>query len=381
MSPFRVGACILAVVLMMGSGVALAEGVELFPKDKAEGVNPDTHLVVSFGSVPTLGKTGKIRVFDAADNSLVDTLDMSIPDGPAPGGPKPAAAPYTTKPYDYSGPHLTNATAKAGTPSGEAAPTPTTMQLTIIGGFTDGFHFHPVIIHDKTATIYLHNNLLAYGKRYYVQIDPGVLTVADGSFTGIDGKSGWTFATKKEGPAADAARVVVAADGSGDFNTVQGAMDFVPDNGEKRGDKRITVFIRNGTYEEIVYFRNKSNVTIMGEDREKVQVGYANNEVFNPHPVNVGTNEYPGTYPSRRAAFMVDHSSGIELANFSVATYLKGQAEGLLIVGGKNIVNHVNVTGSGDAIQVNDSAYIVDSTITGDGDTLLGRGPVFFEPL
>ena len=50
-----------------------------FPADKAEGVNPDTHLVITFPSEPTLGKSGQIRIYDAADNRLVDLLDLSIP--------------------------------------------------------------------------------------------------------------------------------------------------------------------------------------------------------------------------------------------------------------------------------------------------------------
>jgi pectin methylesterase-like acyl-CoA thioesterase len=98
--------------------------------------------------------------------------------------------------------------------------------------------------------------------------------------------------------------VVVAADGSGDFTTVQGAIDWVPD----RSPRRVTVFIRNGNYEEIVYFRNKSNMTIQGEDRDKVVVFYANNEVFNPHPSNISTNEWPGTF--RRAAAFAGDSTG-----------------------------------------------------------------------
>ena len=72
-----------------------------------------------------------------------------------------------------------------GTPSGVAVATQATWQLTIIGGFTDAFHFYPVIIHGTVATIYPHNNLLDYGRAYYVQIDPGVLTLAEGSFTGF----------------------------------------------------------------------------------------------------------------------------------------------------------------------------------------------------
>jgi pectin methylesterase-like acyl-CoA thioesterase len=284
----------------------------------------------------------------------------------------------TPVPYEYViGTRATNANTAPGTPSGVAVPTPANSQLTIIGGFTDAFHFYPVIIHDNTATIYPHNNLLRYNRTYYVQIDPGVLTVADGTFTGISG-SGWTFATKPAAPAADSAKLVVSGDGSGDFNTVQGALDFIPDS-TSIATRPVTIFIRNGTYEEIVYFRNKSNVTLLGEDREKVVVTYPNNEVFNPHPANVGTNEVPGTFPSRRASFMGDNSRGLQLVNFSIRNPTNGQAEGLLLMGLQNIVSNVNITGSGDALQLNGSTYLNDCLLEGAGDSILGRGPEFFD--
>jgi len=51
--------------------------VVLFPSDKAEKVNPDTHLKIIFQSTPALGKSGRIRIYDAADNRLVDLLDLT----------------------------------------------------------------------------------------------------------------------------------------------------------------------------------------------------------------------------------------------------------------------------------------------------------------
>jgi pectinesterase len=343
------------------------------PADKARNVNPDTHLTLTFQSAPASGNSGQIRIYDAADNRMVDLLDLSIPAGPTEPTSSPSAT-YTPIPYEYVSGRFTNANTKPGTPSGVALPTPDNYQLTIIGGFTDAFHFYPIIIHDKTATIYPHNNLLEYGKTYYVQIDPGVLTLSDGSFKGITGNTGWSFTTKKLLPPAGSERLVVSADGTGDFNTVQGAMDFIPDY----HPKPVTVFIKNGMYEEIVYFRNKANITILGENRDKVVVFYANNEVFNPHPLNVKTNEVPGTFPSRRAAFAADHSNRIHLVNLTIKTTAFGQAEGLLLNGEEIIVGNVNISGSGDALQSNGSAYFTDCHITGDGDTILGRGPAFF---
>jgi pectinesterase len=358
--------------LLFAQKEELHQTVSFFPANEAKEVNPDTHLVLTFPSEPNIGHSGQIRIYDATDDRLVDVLDMSIPAGP--NTPNRTAAPYTTVPYEYVSGHFTNANTKPGTPSGTALPTPDTYQLTIIGGFTDAFHFYPVIIHDTVATIYPHNNLLDYNKTYYVQIDPGVLTLSDSSFSGIAGKTGWTFTTKKAPPPVDSERLVVCSDGTGDFSTVQGAVDFIGD----KNPRRVTIFIKNGTYEEIIYFRNKTNITFLGEDRDRTVVCYANNEVFNPHPSNVATNEWPGTFPSRRAAFTADNSKGIHLVNMTVENLTRGQAEGLLIMGEENIVSNVNIVGSGDALQVNGSVYLDNCRITGDGDIILGRGPAFF---
>src|SRR5262249_23114556 len=75
---------------------------------------------------------------------------------------------------------------------------------------------------------------------------------------------------------------------------------------------------------------------------------------------------------------MGDNSSGIQLVNFSIENRTRGQAEGLLLMGEHDIVSHVTVVGSGDALQLNGSVYLTDSLIIGDGDTVLGRGPAFF---
>ncbi len=124
--------------------------ISRFPADKAVGVSPDTHLVLTFSSKPTVGKSGQIRIYDAADDRLVDLLDQSIPPGPTTGS-RAQAPPYTSNPYEYVSGHFTNANTKPGTPSGTADPTPDTYQLTIIGGFTDAFHFYPVIVRDNVG--------------------------------------------------------------------------------------------------------------------------------------------------------------------------------------------------------------------------------------
>ena len=351
---------IVAIALLSaGPGEAETSLVTCFPANHAVRVNPDAHLALTFLSPPTLGKSGQIRIYDAADHQLVDTLDLSIPAGPDPSR-RITAPSATVTVLDSSIPTSPTTT----TPAVRTTPADLhDYQLTTIGGLTD-FHFYPVIIHGNVATIYPHNNVLRYHHQYIVQIDSGVFTPANGVFAGFTNDHAWRFTTKKAPPPANTTQLVVAADGSGDFNTVQGAVDFVPDN----SPDRVTIFIKNGTYEEIVFFRNKANITFRGEDRDKVQVGYGNNSAFNP--------PMPG--PSRRCAFSAYDSTGIELINFSISNYFYGQAEGLLISGSKNIVSHINIKGSGDALNLRGSVYLTDSTIIGDGDTILGVGPAFF---
>lgn len=370
---------------------------QLFPANNATKVNPDVQLKLIFSEPPVLGTRGKIRVYDGSNGSLVDQLDLSVPPGPTERASGAArSAPYLSHPYPtddlpedqriylatpYPYNELpkgrTNKNTKAGTPTAGAIPPSNDYQLTIIGGFSDGFHFYPVIVDGNTVIIQLHHNLLDYGKSYYVEVDPEVLRFEAGNFAGIQGKSTWRFSTKlaKDAPKQNADELTVRANGTGDFNTVQGALDYVPDDKQKR----VTIKVSEGTYHEIVYFRQKHNITIRGEAPGKVRITYANNETFNPHPVNYRTNERPGTFPSRRATFTVDNADDVRLENLILENTASGQAEGLLITGKRNILDHVDVIGAGDALQVNGPTYIVDSTVTGTGDTILSRGPAFFE--
>ena len=215
--------------------------------------------------------------------------------------------------------------------------------------------------------------MLEYGHEYYVNIDKGVIS----GFNGIKGKKSWTFRTKEKAPDSNRRLLTVSADGTGDFSTVQGAMDFIP-NFIASAQDGYRVLVKNGDYEELVYFRNKRFVTIEGESRDGVLIHYPNNEVFNPHPADIKTNEVKGTFPSRRAAFAVDNCSDMTLRNLTLKTDCKGQAEGLLVNGERNYFENVHIVGDGDALQANGSCYWMNCRIDGGGDTVLGRGPSFF---
>ena len=376
LSVFSVWGAMSLIALLSATSCSTPD-YRLFPANRAGNVAPDTHLTIEFNAPVTVNNQGFIRIYESGSGRLVDSLDMSIPAGPKePDMIRKQLATYTTEPYVYETTDYTNANTVAGTPSGTALRDTTgPYQLTIIGRFTDGFRFHPAIAHGNRVTIYPHNNLLEYGKSYYVTVDKEVFSLEEGEFDGIAGKNGWKFSTRKNAPAPQQRRLVVSGDGSGDFCTVQGAMDFIPDFSEERWE----VFIKNGDYEEIVYFRNKQNVVLRGENRDSVVVHYANNETFNPHPINVKTNEWPGTFPSRRAAFAADNCYDLRFENMTIKTDLHGQAEGLLIMGARNYLRNVKVIGSGDALQINGSVYLEDCIVDGGGDMILGRGPSFFK--
>jgi pectinesterase len=63
----------------------------------------------------------------------------------------------------------------------------------------------------------------------------------------------------------------VAFDGSGDYKTVQDAINAVPDFRKNR----TTIYIKSGTYKEkIVLPKSKSNITLAGQDAEKTILTY-----------------------------------------------------------------------------------------------------------
>lgn len=370
----------LRACLLLVPAVACQHTPAFFPAHRAVDVNPDTRLELLFDQPPVLGTSGMIRIHDVQSGRVVDSLDLSIPPGPTQPaqGPK---APYAWESYRYErSKRLTNRDVEPGTPSGCAKRDTNRYQLTIIGGFTDGFHFYPVMVEGNKAIIQLHHDMLEYGKTYYVTMDPGVLTVPDGRFQGVTPRQ-WRFTTKAHAPQWREAYasitgpvVVVNANGTGDFSTVQGALDFVPD----MSPSPYTVYVENGDYRELVYFRNKSHLRIVGQSRDSVLIHYPNNEVFNPHPADVSNNEWPGTFPYRRAAFAADNCTHLYMSNLTVQTDCKGQAEGLFIMGSRNHLHHIRIVGDGDALQANGSLYVEDCEIDGGGDAILGRGPGFF---
>ncbi|HEX8566529.1 MAG TPA: pectinesterase family protein [Pyrinomonadaceae bacterium] len=235
---------------------------------------------------------------------------------------------------------------------------------------TVSFNYCPIIVNGNRGAIYLHQKL-AYNQNYYVTMEPGVLADSSGApFVGFSDSSVWNFSTKASAPIAGTAALTVAADGTGDFATVQGAIDFVPaGNG-----KRVVITVKKGTYTEIVYVgSNKPFVTVRGEDRDSSVVQYANNNSFNP------------TSTTHRAMFGVD-AADFTLENITLRnTTPQGGSQAEAFRGNNNriVLNRVNLYSYQDTLllqgQSNQGGFVTDSYIEGDVDFMWGAGAVFFQ--
>jgi pectin methylesterase-like acyl-CoA thioesterase len=201
---------------------------------------------------------------------------------------------------------------------------------------------------------------LNYGRDYRVTIDPGV-------FDGVTNKITWAIHTRRSGAPANARRLIVAADGSGDFCTVQGAVDSL-----KEGSSRpIEIFIRKGVYEEIVYVTNRSQITFRGEDRKQTIVQYANNEIFN----------YRGLRRNIfRQSFGVD-ADDIRFENLTLhnTTPKRGsQAEALRVDGQRCVIDGVDFYSFQDTLKLSGTVFIRNCYIEGDVDFIWGFGTCYF---
>lgn len=200
----------------------------LFPPNGTTGSCPDPALRISFSAPPTLGSSGKIQVFDAAQGgTAVASVDMS--------------------------------------------------QSTIsdtIGGTKFSLQ-RPAYVDGNDAVIYLRNRALSYGKTYYVTVDSGAIKPASGSLAITDNMS-WRFTTASAAP-TNLKSLSVATDGSGNFCTPQGAFDAVPAN----NNAATTITLARGTYHGVLHFSSKNNITLHGADRKATIISGVNNNNMN----------------------------------------------------------------------------------------------------
>src|SRR5438552_3567624 len=81
------------------------------------------------------------------------------------------------------------------------------------------------------------------------------------------------FALAQNLPAGKAWKIIVAQNGTGDYKTVQSALDAIPSN----SNKPVTIYIKKGIYKEVVTVdATKSFITLIGEDANNTILSYNN---------------------------------------------------------------------------------------------------------
>lgn len=309
------------------------------PTNGATGLCYDTPLSVTFSTPPVLRKAGTIKIFNVT-NALtpVDTIDLSLNKDNGNGGAGPLNNAFNIQPRFIEGIQYSN---------------------------------FPVIITGNAAAIYPHLGVMTSNQTYYVTIDNGCFTDTSGAyFAGIASTNFWQFTTKPTGP-VNPTNLVVAADGTGDFLTVQGAADFIPAN----NTTYTLINIRNGTYTEIVCVQNKHNITFRGQNRNATRLAYANNNNMNG-----------GFNGQQTCSLFRCNGNDIAIENLTLTnTTPQGgsQAFALQVGNGSQrfIALNSEISSYQDTILVANpptGAYFRDSLIQGDVDYIWGGATMFF---
>ena len=311
-----------------GPVTPLEHVTSVFPANGATSACTDSPLRLNFDIPPMTGPGGSVRVFDEGNPATpVDSFDIA------------AAMPTQT-----IGPR--------------------------------NYYYKPIVINGNEAYIYL-RRVLQPGKTYYVTIDPGVFTNGfNGPAIGaVTDASTWRFTVRSTTLAAGAAQIAVAADGSGDFCTVQGAADYIP----AMNTTPVTINVAAGTYREIVAIYQKSNITLHGADRNGTVISYPNDDAMQTPPGGAAM----GT--KWRAMIGIDSGNDVVIENITIwnpAPQLStgGQSEALRSEGGQRVIlRNANFKGLQDTLLLTGQVYVSNSYIEGDVDFIWGNGVVYLD--
>jgi len=303
------------------------------PAAQAGAVNVDGALKLTFDRPPALGTIGSIRIFRKSDDALVDVIRLS--------GESDALG--------YPGQALVRRVNTA-----------------------------PIRIDGNTAIIVPHANKLAYGTAYYVAIADGVFTgttLGGLPFVGIGKLGGWSFTTKAAPPTATT--LTVDDDGAADFRTVQGALNHAMQAVPKATP--VTINVKNGTYDELLYLNGKDNVTIRGESRDGVTIRYTNNETLNP---GTGSSQSPtiaGSPAGGRAVMLVEAADMLVLDNLSMtnttirSASISGQAETVYFNSDTRLVaRNASFYSEQDTLNLKGWAWFYNTLVAGNVDFIWG---------
>lgn len=169
-------------------------------------------------------------------------------------------------------------------------------------------------------------------------------------------------------------KIIVAQDGSGNYKTVQSALNAIPINNKKP----ITILIKNGIYKEKLHLDSSKNfVKLIGEDKFKTILTY------DDHTGKVSPQG--DTINTRTSATFVVKANDFFAENITFqndAGFTAGQAVGLESDGDKASFYNCRIVGNQDILFTNNDnnrQYYKDCYIEGTTDFIFGSSTVWFE--
>ncbi len=182
-------------------------------------------------------------------------------------------------------------------------------------------------------------------------------------------------AQEKSAEPAEKYDIVVARDGSGDFRSIQEAIESI--RAFKPGE-RTQVFIKKGTYKEKVTVHTWiTNVDFIGEDKENTIITYDDHANINIP----GTAMKMGTF---RTHTVLVQGNDITFQNLTIENNAeqKGQAVALHVEGDRVAFFNCNILGNQDTIYTGREQtrnYFEDCYINGTTDFIFGPSTAWFE--
>ena len=169
-------------------------------------------------------------------------------------------------------------------------------------------------------------------------------------------------------------KFIVAQDGTGNFKTVQEALNAVPFNNKKP----ITIFIKNGTYKEKLLLDSTKNfVTMSGESKFNVILTY------NDHTGKISpSGKTINTRTSWSFKILADNFTARNLTFQNDAGFTAGQAVAVESDGDKAIFQNCRFVGNQDVLFTNNDKsrqYFESCYIEGTTDFIFGSSTVWFE--
>jgi pectinesterase len=174
-------------------------------------------------------------------------------------------------------------------------------------------------------------------------------------------------------------KITVAQDGSGDFKTIQEAINNVRDLGKEQ----VPIYIKNGIYhEKLVIPSWKTHISLIGEDKDKTII--TNND-YSGKPVPGGKDAFGrdkmSTYTSYTVLVAGDNFVAENLTIENTAGRV-GQAVALHVEGDRCVIKNCKLLGNQDTLYTatgSSRQLYQDCYIEGTTDFIFGEATVVFQ--